>query len=165
MTGSETDALEIAQESFLSAYLHLSEFRVVADFAEWVHWIAASDASLRLQILRKAPEAPSVEASNLDAASPVPQDPAADWSNDLLERALSPELQCAIGEAFDHLPQRQREVFLFKDVSGLSYEQIAHICGESIPSVKVRLHQARLSLRDAIDHVHHAEVNRSRTAW
>lgn len=164
MTGSETDALEIGQESFLSAYLHLDEFRNEADFAAWVHWIAASHASLRLRVMRRARAfATPLEASQLDMGSAPAQRPKADWSNDLLERALSPELHRAIKEVFDRLPQQHREIFLFKDMAGLSYEQVAHLCGESIQAVKNRLHQARLILRKAIDRFYCAEVNRSAT--
>jgi RNA polymerase sigma-70 factor (ECF subfamily) len=56
-----------------------------------------------------------------------------------------------IEEATDRMPQRHREVFLFKDVAGLSYEQIAEISGDSISAIKRTLHLARLSLREAVD--------------
>jgi len=161
-TGSETDALEIAQESFLSAHLHLDECRNEADFAKWVHWIAASHASLRLRLSQRARAfARPLDPLGLEMSSAPAQRPKADWSNDLLERALSPELRCAIKEVFDRLPQQHREIFLFKDMAGLSYEQVAHLCGESIQAVKSRLHQARLILRKAIDRFYSAEVNRS----
>jgi RNA polymerase sigma-70 factor (ECF subfamily) len=160
-TDSETDALEIAQESFLSAYLHLDELRNEADFAAWVHWIAASHASLRLRLSRRARAfARPLETSGLEMSTAPAQRPKADWSNDLLEWALSPELRCAIKEVFDRLPQQHREIFLFKDMAGLSYEQVAHLCGESIQAVKSRLHQARLILRKAIDRFYNAEINR-----
>jgi len=41
MTRSEADAAEIVQETFLSAYQHLPEFRGEAAFGSWVHRIAA----------------------------------------------------------------------------------------------------------------------------
>jgi DNA-directed RNA polymerase specialized sigma24 family protein len=48
----------------------------------------------------------------------------ADW-NSADEQPLTAELRRAIEDATDHLPQSHREAFLFKDVAGLSYEQIA----------------------------------------
>ena len=74
----------------------------------------------------------------------------ADW-NSADEQPLSAELRRAIEDATDQLPQNHREAFLFKDVAGLSYEQIADVSGQSISSIKEQLHQARLSLREAID--------------
>jgi RNA polymerase sigma-70 factor (ECF subfamily) len=64
---------------------------------------------------------------------------------------LSPELSSAIEQAADRLPRRHREIFLLKDVEGLSYAQIANITGASLPAVKEHLHLARLSLRESID--------------
>ena len=54
--------------------------------------------------------------------------------------------------ATDGLPEGYREVFLLKDVEGLSYEEISEMVGISIPAIKSRLHRARLALREAIDH-------------
>ncbi len=154
LTRSETDAVEIAQESFLSAYLHLNEFQNEAEFASWVRWIAASHASLRLR--------PMCMAQNLEEQLEAPQVTAADWahnlridwSNDADERPLTAELRRAVLDAIDRLAKRDREVFLFKDVAGLSYQQIASICRETIPAIRCRLHRARLSLREAIDRFH-----------
>src|SRR5262249_5514796 len=142
LTRSETDAAEIAQESFLSAYLHLSEFRNEEEFAEWVHWIAASHASLRLRLLRTAQSAE--EQSNApqnEAGGDLGHRPQADWTGDVDGRPLTAELRRAVLDATDRLPLRDREVFLFKDVAGLTYEQIANTCGDSIPAIKSRLHQ------------------------
>src|SRR5215475_12070648 len=49
MTRSEADAAEIAQDTFLSAYQHLAEFRGEAAFGSWVHRIAANNALMRLR--------------------------------------------------------------------------------------------------------------------
>src|SRR5947208_17041710 len=49
MTRSEADAAEIAQETFLSAYQHLKDFRGDAAFGSWVHRIAANHALMRLR--------------------------------------------------------------------------------------------------------------------
>ena len=150
MTKSETVASEIAQESFLSAYLHLNEFRTEAEFATWVHLIAASHASLRLRIPRSSRAAEGqLEIPKFHSRGA--QHPSADWSANVDERRLSGELRRAIEDATAKLPHRHRELFLLKDVAGLGYEQIAQICGDSIAAIKRRLHLARLSLREAID--------------
>src|SRR6476620_7384496 len=49
MTRSQADAAEIAQETFLSAYQHLPDFRGEAAFGSWVHRIAANHALMRLR--------------------------------------------------------------------------------------------------------------------
>ena len=79
-----------------------------------------------------------------------------EWAKPADEQALDAELGRAIQQATDRLPEGYREVFLLKDVEGLSYEEIASLLGISVPAVKSRLHRARLALREAIDHFYNA---------
>lgn len=155
VTLSGTDAAEIAKETFLSAYRHLKEFRTEADFAEWVHRVAAIGARMRGQHHSPAQAGErDLEWLQLDGHHSLPQYPATDWSRAANERTLDGELQRAIEKATERLPQDHREVFLFKDLAGLSQQEIADIRGESIAVVRSRLRQARLSVRDAIDRFH-----------
>jgi RNA polymerase sigma-70 factor (ECF subfamily) len=165
LTRSEADASEIVQESFLSAYLHLNEFRTEAEFAEWVHWIAAGHTSLRMTVMRRAQASKAqLDAPKCLACGALAKHTGTDWTKEIDEQPLSAELRRAIEDATERLPHRHRRVFLFKDVAGLNYEQIAQICGESIPAIKSRLHQARLSLREAIDKFYTAGVDHSTKA-
>jgi RNA polymerase sigma-70 factor (ECF subfamily) len=152
MTRSEADAAEITQDTFLSAYQHLNDFRGDAAFGSWVHRIAANHALMRLrhQSVVKAAEE-DLTSPEFNERGSFAEYPAMDWSRGADEKVLDAELRRAIQEATDRLPESYREVFLLKDVEGLSYEQIAQITGDSVPAIKSRLHRARLSLREAID--------------
>jgi len=152
MTRSEADAAEIAQDTFLSAYQHLSEFRGEAAFGSWVHRIAANNALMRLRRQKV------VDIVSDDLASPeftdrgsLAEAPESDWSKRADDKIIDDELGRAIQAATDALPEGYREVFLLKDVEGLSYEEISEMVGISVPAVKSRLHRARLALREAID--------------
>lgn len=152
MTRSEADAAEITQDTFLSAYQHLAEFRGEAAFGSWVHRIAANNALMRLRRQRV------LDVVTEDLAGPEFTDrgslaevPETDWSRRADDKILDEELGRAIQEATDALPEGYREVFLLKDVEGLSYEEISEMVGISVPAVKSRLHRARLALREAID--------------
>src|SRR5215510_15588565 len=152
MTRSEADAAEIAQETFLSAFQHLNEFRGEAAFGSWVHRIAANHALMRLRH-RNVVEAAEEELTGpeFNERGSWVEYPSSDWSRRADEKVLDDELRRAIHQATDALPEGYREVFLLKDVEGLSYEQISEITGDSVPAVKSRLHRARLALREAID--------------
>jgi len=152
MTRSEADAAEITQDTFLSAYQHLAEFRGEAAFGSWVHRIAANNALMRLRRQRV------LDVVNEDLAGPeftergsLAASPETDWTRRADDKILDEELGRAIQEATDALPEGYREVFLLKDVEGLSYEEISEMVGISVPAVKSRLHRARLALREAID--------------
>ena len=152
MTRSEADAAEITQDTFLSAYQHLSEFRGEAAFGSWVHRIAANNALMRLRRQRVldmvSEDLAGPEFTDRGSLAEVPE---TDWSRRADDKILDEELGRAIQEAADALPEGYREVFLLKDVEGLSYEEISEMVGISIPAVKSRLHRARLALREAID--------------
>jgi len=152
MTRSEADAAEITQDTFLSAYQHLAEFRGEAAFGSWVHRIAANNALMRLRRQKV------LDIVGDDLAGPeftdrgsLAEPPESDWTKRADDILLDEELGRAIQEATDALPEGYREVFLLKDVEGLSYEEISEMVGISVPAVKSRLHRARLALREAID--------------
>jgi len=152
MTRSEADAAEITQDTFLSAYQHLKDFRGDAAFGSWVHRIAANNALMRLRHRRvvQAAEGELLGPEFTERES-LAEYPSQDWSRSAEGKILDAELGRAIQGATDRLPEGYREVFLLKDVEGLSYEQIAEVTGASIPAIKSRLHRARLALREAID--------------
>jgi RNA polymerase sigma-70 factor (ECF subfamily) len=152
MTRSEADAAEIVQDTFLAAYQNLTRFRGEAAFGSWVHRIAANNALMRLRHQRV------VEAATEELLAPeftergsLAEVPEVDWSRRADEKVLDEELGRAIRQGTDALPEGYREVFLLKDVEGMSYEEIAEMMGISVPAVKSRLHRARLALREKID--------------
>jgi RNA polymerase sigma-70 factor (ECF subfamily) len=152
MTRSEADAAEITQDTFLSAYQHLGEFRGESAFGSWVHRIAANNALMRLRRQKV------LDIVSDDLAGPeftergsLADGPDSDWSKRADDKVLDDELGRAIRVATDALPEGYREVFLLKDLEGLSYEEISEMVGISVPAVKSRLHRARLALREAID--------------
>ncbi len=152
MTRSDADAAEITQDTFLSAYQHLTDFRGDAAFGSWVHRIAANNALMRLRHRRVVQAAEGeLQGPEFTERGSLAEYPQQDWSRSAEGRILDAELGRAIQEATDRLPEGYREVFLLKDVDGLSYEQIAEVTGDSIPAIKSRLHRARLALREAID--------------
>lgn len=152
ITRSEADAAEIAQDTFLSAYQHLPEFRGDAAFGSWVYRIAANNSLMRLrrQRVKQAAEE-ELRGPEFNDRGSLTEAPNAGFVRAADEEILDAELGAAIQQATDQLPERYREVFLLKDVDGLSYEEIAAITQESVPAIKSRLHRARLTLREAIE--------------
>ncbi|MGA9523162.1 MAG: sigma-70 family RNA polymerase sigma factor [Myxococcaceae bacterium] len=149
---SPADAAEVAQETFLSAYQHLPEFRGEAAFGSWVHRIAANQSLMRLRHQKVAESAvEELRTPEFNERGSLAEAPRPDWARDAEGQVLDAELRRAIEQATDRLPELYRQVFLLKDVEGLSYDQIAEITGVSVPAIKSRLHRARLALREAIE--------------
>jgi len=159
MTRSEADAAEITQETFLSAFQNLDHFRGDAAFGSWVHRIAANHALMRLRHSKVREHAEEeIKGPDFNERGSLLDYPESDWSRRADEKALDAELRKAIEQATDQLPEEYRQVFLLKDVDGLSYEEIGEITKDSVPAVKSRLHRARLALREAIDRFYNAKA-------
>ncbi|HCF56369.1 MAG TPA: RNA polymerase subunit sigma-70 [Myxococcales bacterium] len=148
------EAEEIMQETFLSAWQNLPNFRGDSAFGSWLYRICANYALMRLRRRKfEAPpgEEPALPGPRFDSEGTILTLPSYDWSRGTEEKALDRELGRAIEQATEALPDDYRTVFLLKDVEGLSYEEIAEVTRASVPAIKSRLHRARLALREAIE--------------
>jgi len=61
------------------------------------------------------------------------------------------ELAVAMQQALDALQDLDRDVFLMRELGGLSYQEIAKACDLSVEAVRARLKRARQDLRVALD--------------
>jgi RNA polymerase sigma-70 factor, ECF subfamily len=153
---NETDAREILQETFLSAWRNLDSFQGKAQFASWLYRVAVNAALMLLRSQKRHPQVAVEDVAEetlgeaARTAGPGLSLGGDDWSKRPDEQLQSEELRQQIQTAVDGLPESQRSVFLLRDVDGLSTEETGELLGVSVPTVKTRLHRARLALRGAI---------------
>ena len=74
----------------------------------------------------------------------------ADWSQTPEDELLSGEAREILEQALDRLPEHYRALLVLRDVEELSNEEVAGVLGESVSSVKSRLHRARMALREVL---------------
>jgi RNA polymerase sigma-70 factor (ECF subfamily) len=70
-----------------------------------------------------------------------------DWSENTEAAFFDKETRRVIQKAVDLLPDKEKVVFLLRDVEGLSTEKVSEVLEITIPAIKSRLHRARLFLR------------------
>jgi RNA polymerase sigma-70 factor (ECF subfamily) len=148
---NETEAKEILQDTFLSIWRKLDTFKGDSQFSSWLYRVAANAALMRLRAQKRHPEV-STEDLPIDFLDNYGHLPASgeNWAKRPDDELQSEELRRHIQAAVDELPEIYRTVFLIRDVEGLSTEETAEVLQISIPTVKTRLHRARLSLRETI---------------
>jgi RNA polymerase sigma-70 factor (ECF subfamily) len=141
--GNEADAWDMAQESLIKIYKSVSSFKSRSSFSSWVYRLTANTC---LDGLRKRKKAPlsldhTVEsgASYEDASNPLPED-----------YALKAERSKDIQKALDKLSSDHKAVIILRDISGLSYEEIAESLGLSIGTVKSRINRGRAKLKELL---------------
>ena len=67
-----------------------------------------------------------------------------------LDKLLNQELSSTINQEILSLPKKYRLVIVLRDIEGFSTAETAQILSLSPSNVKVRLHRARLYLRDKL---------------
>ena len=65
-------------------------------------------------------------------------------------RPASQDVATAVNQALTALPDLDRDVFLLREIAGLSYDEIAVACALSSDGVRSRIHRARLLLREQL---------------
>ena len=150
MCRDAADAEDTVQETFLNVFKYLKDFRYETKFKNWLYRVAASTCIKRR---RKSKFAPERELSldefyhQEDSESPnqVPN-----WALMPLDKLLSNELLDQINQAVFSLPEKYRLVIVLRDIEGFSTAETSQILNVSPANVKVRLHRARLFLRDKL---------------
>lgn len=138
--GNEADAWDMAQESLIKIYKNVASFKSRSSFSSWVYRLTANTC---LDGLRKRKKTPlsldhTIEsgASFEDTSAPLPE-----------ESALSSERSADIQKAIDSLSSEHKSVIILREISGLSYEEIAESLNISIGTVKSRINRGRAKLK------------------
>lgn len=142
---NEADAEEIAQEAFLKAFRHISTFRAESRFGTWLISITLNEARGRLRrqaIVRME----SLDDTSKDGSGVSPA-LLRDWREIPLQALERTEIRDLLKDAVLRLPEIYKQVFLLRDVEELSVAETAEALDISVPSVKVRLHRARILLQ------------------
>jgi RNA polymerase sigma-70 factor (ECF subfamily) len=150
MCGDTRDAEDMVQETFLNVFKYLKDFRYETKFKNWLYRIAAS---ICIKKRRKSKFAPDREIS-LEEFLPKEDSPTPGelpiWAQLPLEKLLNEELSKMLQEAIISLPKKYRVVVILRDLERFSTAETAQILNIGESNVKVRLHRARLYLRDRL---------------
>ncbi|MFF1378411.1 RNA polymerase sigma factor [Streptomyces sp. NPDC058308] len=139
LLGSRTEAEDAVQESFVSAWRKMPEFRGDARFGTWMHRIVTNRC---LNLLRA--RRPSVDLGEV----PEPQAPEHEASPARV--AESHAAVAALGKAMEGLSPEQRVCWVLRELNGLAYESIAETVGISPEAVRGRVFRARRYLTEAM---------------
>jgi RNA polymerase sigma-70 factor, ECF subfamily len=148
ITGNAQDAEEVVQDVFWTVIRKIDTFRGESAFGSWFYRIVANVAYQKVRGRQSG-----LAELSLDDVLPLFDEqgrhvaPMADWSARVEDHAVQTELRVALTSAIDKLPTDYRTALLLHDVEGLSHLQMADVLGLSVPTVKTRVHRARLFLR------------------
>ena len=135
-------AKEVLQDTLLAAARGVRDFRGNSSLSTWLFAIARSFCGK----LRRRSGAPARALD--DAASELAR--IADPAHPPDEALASKEVAHALEGAIAALDPMYREVFILRDVEGLTAAEVAQVVGASEQAIKSRLHRARLAVRQRL---------------
>jgi RNA polymerase sigma-70 factor (ECF subfamily) len=141
---NHSDVPDIVQEAFIKAYRALPNFRGESAFYTWLYRIAVNCAKNHSVALGRKPPSNDVEVEDAEFY---------DGGEALRDSAtpekvmLTQEIKKVIFDTIAQLPDDLRIAINFREIEGLSYEEIATIMECPVGTVRSRIFRAR----DAID--------------
>ncbi|KAA0011456.1 MULTISPECIES: RNA polymerase sigma factor RpoE [Billgrantia] len=131
---------DVAQEAFIKAYRALGNFRSESAFYTWMYRIAINTAKNHLVSKGRRPPGSDldiVDAEILDHSGRLAdiETPESSLARD--------QLEAAVFEAIENLPDDLRTAITLRELDGLSYEDIANIMQCPVGTVRSRIFRAR----------------------
>ncbi len=136
MTGSASDAHDLAQEAFIRAFRRLETFQSGRRFAPWMYRIAVN---LCLDYRQDRHVTTSLSDIDVPVQEPSPE-----------AQAMQHEVQKQVQRAIMALPPKYRAVIVLRHMEDLSYEEIAAALDLPVNTVRTHLFRAREALRKAL---------------
>jgi len=132
IVGSHEEADDVAQETFIKAYLGLGDFRGDSSFFTWLYRIAVN---LSLNTVRKQQVMGYLRQSEiLNRILPAKENPATELE--------FKETELLLQRAIKELPEKQRAVFVMRYFDEMTYEEISKVMKTSVGGLKANYFHA-----------------------
>jgi RNA polymerase sigma-70 factor (ECF subfamily) len=141
ITKNWEDAKETSQETFLRAFKYLANVDVQKSFRNWIYQILINTA----RNLKKKQAAQD----RLRSDMPLSELPV-DSGDDPEQAQFGRELRSQLRDCLDVLSDREREVFLLRDIEGWNIKETADVLKCSSIAVRVHLSEARRKIKEKI---------------
>lgn len=145
--GNQTEALDLAQETFVRVFESRHRYKPTAKFSTWLFTIASNLCRnfFRWQIRHPAVSLDTATFEGTTLADSVKSE--ADTPADSAEQD---ERAAAVRDAIHGLPHDLKTAILLFEYEDLSHQEIAGILGCSAKAVETRLYRARKVLREKL---------------
>ncbi|HID93465.1 MAG TPA: sigma-70 family RNA polymerase sigma factor [bacterium (Candidatus Stahlbacteria)] len=137
MIRDDAQAEDILQEAFIKVYRERAKAYRINNFGAWLYTIARNLTTDELRRRKRRVVLP-IEVAKIST----------DASNSFDDEIL---LKKKIEDTLETLNFKYREVFILRDINGLSYREIAKILKTRVGTVKSRLNRARLMMREKLE--------------
>lgn len=139
----DSEAQDVAQETFLRAWRALPRFEARSQFITWLYRIGFNEAQRRLA---RRPAPGTVTSTTDHPVEDLPDD-----RPDPAAQAQHGELRRALLAAIARLPLDMRAPVVLRDIEGLSTQEAAAVLDLKEAAFKSRLHRGRMRVREDLE--------------
>ena len=147
MTGNESDAEDVVQDSFLRAYKQLGTFDDRASFGSWVYRITVNCSLDFIRARKRRSE--QMQPADADMEDPIAALPSLDPGPDRL--ALSGQIRERLDSALSRLSDTERSAFVLRHFEGMCLEDVSRALGCQPGAAKHSVFRAVRKLRRALE--------------
>jgi len=144
------EALDVAQEAFIKAYRAIPNFRGDSAFYTWLYRIAINTAKNYLTARSRRPPASDVDAMDATNYYDAPELKEFETPE---SNMISNDLEQAIHQAIESLPEDTATAIKLREFDGMSYEEIAEVMECPIGTVRSRIFRAREAIEQQIQDI------------
>jgi len=150
MVHNDEAARDLVQETFMKAFSSLASYRSEFRFSTWLYKIAANSSIDFLR--RKRIQALSLDRP-LETADGSVEIEVPDYKYHPERDLVKKQQRFSIEEAIGSLPDKYREVIIYRHKDDKSYEEIADLLGIPVGTVKARIFRARELLKKKLRNI------------
>jgi RNA polymerase sigma-70 factor (ECF subfamily) len=143
---NESDAADLAQETFVRVYQSRARFRRGAKFTTWLYTIATNLVRDRYRWRTRHPQV-SLEAENTQTGGSLGET-LAEAGAGPAEHLQAAERAESVRRAVARLPVDLREALILAEYENCSHAEMAEVLNCSVKAVESRLYRARQQLKD-----------------
>ena len=141
--GNREDASDILQETLLNAFKYIKNFKGESKLSTWLYRIASNACQKKKISERNIVSFDELEDNQIHSLNKHEETPHITFERKEIERLIQ--------KAILHLPEQYRIPLILKDIEGLNHQEIAEIMGITVTNAKVRLHRARVMLKNIVE--------------
>jgi RNA polymerase sigma-70 factor (ECF subfamily) len=145
----QSEAFDVVQEVFLKVFRNIGNFRGQSTLKTWIYRITVNEAhNARRWFFRHRRREVDLDTNGDDTRNWKEIIP--DGSRSPFDQASAREQHVLIEAALERINPIFREAVVLRDISDLSYEEIAEVIGVSLGTVKSRILRGREALRQEL---------------
>ena len=149
LLNNQSEACDVVQEVFLKVFRNIGNFRGQSTLKTWIYRITVNEAhNARRWFFRHRHREVELDANPKETR---------DWKEIIPDKSRSPfdvacdsEQHLMIEAALEKINPIFRESVVLRDITDLSYEEIAGVLGVSLGTVKSRILRGREALREEL---------------